>query len=83
MTYAETQLTIVNKLRERGIYYQYNDRLSPFWLKKCLEDIFPSRKDGVATEKDVWLEDILVLLDQLVDLRTEGKEPKHENGKYL
>lgn len=74
MSYVQVQKELVDQLRERGVHYQYDDRLSPFWLSTNLPKLFP---------KDDWLADTLILLNMLVDLRVEGEEPAHESGKYV
>lgn len=72
--YLEYQKELIDKLRERGIYYTYRDRLSLFWLRSCLPSL---------VAHDDWLDEVIQMLDDLTVLRREGQEPKHENGVYV
>jgi hypothetical protein len=71
VTYLELQRQVVDKLREIGVYYAYDDRLALFWLRQNIPRLFGQKPE------------IISLLDELVRIRTEGNEPFHdENGKY-
>lgn len=67
--YVDVQKELVDKLRERGIYYHYKDRLELAWLKHHLKKI----PGGELT----------LLINDLITLRIQGKEPEHKDGRYV
>ena len=71
MNYLELQRQVVDKLREIGVYYAYDDRLALFWLRVNIPRLYKVSDDLVRT------------LDELTELRKKGLEPAHENGKYV
>jgi hypothetical protein len=71
--YKSLQREAIDELRKLDIYFQYDDRLNTFWLRTNLVKLYPGSN----------FDRLLRVLDSLTLLRTEGKEPRHENGKYL
>jgi hypothetical protein len=70
VSYLELQKQVVDKLRELGVYYEYDSRLAVFWLRHNVPKLYPGASD------------ILPLLDALVRMRNDGLEPPSVNGKY-
>lgn len=63
---------LIHKLREIGIHHSFKDRLELAWYKHHIKKV---------TDKSVT--DIIGLLDHCIQLRIEGLEPQHKNGRYL
>ena len=71
--YLQLQKDLVDEMRKLGAWFQYDDRLSLFWLRNNIGTFYGSAN----------LDRVITTLDRMVELRKEGKEPKHENGKYI
>jgi hypothetical protein len=72
--YQEAQRLLVDKLKEHGIYYRYNDRLPLFVLRTALIPL--------VSDKDK-LKEVYTYMDDLMQLRVNGLEPAHEHDEYL
>ncbi len=72
MTYEQVQEEVVTHLRELGIWYEFDERIAAAWLRHNLHKVTNSPTGPT-----------IKLLDQLVTMRREGKEPPHKNGKYI
>jgi hypothetical protein len=80
MTYEEVQKQLIDRLRVIGVVYPYNTRLDLFWLRVHIPKVFSKTPDGELAE---ILKDIMNLGQMLVELRRDGKEPEHKDGRYV
>lgn len=72
--YWETQLHLVILLKQIGIYFAPNQRITPF---RTQEMVRRSAADESVKEA------IYQAIADLVSLRTQGLEPPHKAGFYL
>lgn len=72
--YLALNRALIDRLREKGVYFSYNSRIALFWLRGALPGLEPDRE---------WLKETIVMMDTLTKMRTEGSEPPHVNGEYV
>jgi hypothetical protein len=72
--YIELHKELIHWLREFGVYHRLDDRLDLAWYRNNLKYAADSEAPN--------FEPVIALMDKLVILRTQGKEPIHASGRY-